>query len=135
MDLKEVPQDKGAYGEESTINYAVSSSGRIVPVGTRGWQAANDANALAIAAEEEKLKAILADIAQGRLGPLAYHAGRRMMTASILAEASGISFLRVRHDLRCARVDEIPRDRLQRYADALEFPIEELGTLPGPGTP
>jgi hypothetical protein len=56
-----------------------------------------------------------------------------MMAAAILAEASGISLLRVRRDMRCPDVAGIPRDRLQRYAEALDFPVEELGRLPAAG--
>jgi len=110
--------------------YAVDEQGRYTVVGSKGWEAENVVNAHANDEVRAHIANALARARRGETSPLAYHMARRQMDVGLLAGYSGISRWRIRWHLRSAVFARLPDRLLQRYAEALQLPLDELRTLP-----
>lgn len=110
--------------------YAQDEQGRYVVVGSVGWEVENVVNAQANDEVRAQIAAALRRARRGETSPLAYHMARRQMDIGMLASYSGFSRLRIRWHLRPRAFARLPAALLQRYADALHIPLDELRALP-----
>lgn len=110
--------------------YALDEQGRYVVVGSVGWEVENVVNAQANDEVRAQIAAALTRARRGETSPLAYHMARRQMDIGMLASYSGFSRLRIRWHLRPRVFARLPATLLQRYADALHIPQDELRALP-----
>jgi len=110
--------------------YAVDEQGRYQIVGSIGWEVEKVVNGQANDEVRQAIIDALARCRAGKASPLVYHMARRQMDSAVLAAYSGISRLRIRWHMRPGPFARLSPEMLQRYADALNLPVEEIGRLP-----
>lgn len=131
MDARNVPQDdNAALGGHRKAVYARDADGRIVVVESRGWEVEEIVNQQAVDAFRELAEAARARVLAGTSAPLEYWMYVRRMDPELLAQASGLWRWRVRRHLRPASFARLSPRLLQRYADALGLPVDQLCRLP-----
>lgn len=128
MKTDEVPQDNNSSIRKAL--YALDQDGRYTTVESNGWQAEKAATHVAIADFKRELATARARCIAGISAPLEYHMYDRRMDLATLSDATGIARWRVRRHLRPAVFARLPDRLLERYAQALQMPINALSTLP-----
>ena len=131
MDVRDVPQQDNVTldGHRKAI-YARDASGKIVAVGSSGWEVEEIVTLQAVEVLREQAAAALARARAGQGSPLEYWMYARRMDLPLLAQATGIWKWRIRRHFLpevCSRLDD---DLLSRYAEALGIPLGQLKTLP-----
>lgn len=128
MKINEVPQDKGFLvdGRISDLAYAVDSSGKYISTRSKGWKPKNEAMNLAWDIIFEKAEHIRERVLAGDLSPIAFYMELNVMDKKILAQYMGISKWRVNRHLKMKVFKKMDPQLLQRYADILNIPADEL---------
>ena len=130
MRRKDVPQDRGLFGEWKEVSYAVDDDGRYVLVTSTGWEPANIANHLAWESIDAEVGAVLAKVRAGELSPLAYHMARHQMDPGLLAGYTGLFRWQVRRHMKPAAFRRISPALADRYAAIFRIATEELMEAP-----
>jgi hypothetical protein len=130
MRRKDVPQDRGLFGEWKEVSYAVDDDGRYVLVTSTGWEPANIANHLAWESIDAEVGAVLAKVRAGELSPLAYHMARHQMDPGLLAGYTGLFRWQVRRHMKPAAFRRISPALADRYAAIFRITTEELMEAP-----
>jgi hypothetical protein len=131
MRRKDVPQDRGLFGEWKEVSYAVDDDGRYVLVTSTGWEPANIANHLAWESIDAEVGAVLAKVRAGELSPLAYHMARHQMDPGLLAGYTGLFRWQVRRHMKPAAFRRISPSLADRYAAIFRITTGELMEAPG----
>jgi hypothetical protein len=131
MRRKDVPQDRGLFGEWKEVSYAVDDDGRYVLVTSAGWEPANIANHLAWESIDAEVGAVLAKVRAGELSPLAYHMARHQMDPGLLAGYTGLFRWQVRRHMKPAAFRRISPALADRYAAIFRITTVELMEAPG----
>jgi hypothetical protein len=131
MRRKDVPQDRGLFGEWKEVSYAVDDDGRYVLVTSTGWEPANIANHLAWESIDAEVGAVLAKVRAGELSPLAYHMARHQMDPGLLAGYTGLFRWQVRRHMKPAAFRRISPALADRYAAIFRITTVELMEAPG----
>lgn len=131
MEISNVPQDDNAAleGHRKAV-YARGTDGRIVAVESRGWEVEEIVNRQAVDALRELAEAARSRALAGTGTPLEYWMYVRRMDPPLLAQASGLWLWRVRRHLRPTIFVRLGPKLMQRYADALGLPVDQLRRLP-----
>jgi hypothetical protein len=127
---KEVPQDKEVLGEAGEICYALDEQGRYVLAESAGWEPANLANLQAWEAISEELAAIVKQIHDKKLSPLAFHMAANQMDVKLLASYMGIFSWRDRRHLKPGPFARLKPELKKRYAQVLLVSAGELEQIP-----
>jgi hypothetical protein len=130
MRKKDVPQDRGLFGEWKEVSYAVDDDGRYVLVPSAGWEPANIANHMAWESIDAEVGAVLAKVRTGALSPLAYHMARYQMDPGLLAGYAGLFRWQVRRHMKPAAFRRISTALADRYAAIFRTTTEELMEMP-----
>ena len=130
MEEKDVPQDRGMYGQWHGISYALDKEGRYVLASSAGWEPANLANRQAWEALEEEAAETAARVRRGELSPLAYHMILHLMDVKVLSRYVGLSRFRVRRHLKPRAFGKLDAGTLERYAKAFGITVEQLREVP-----
>ena len=130
MRRKDVPQDRGLFGELKEVSYAVDDDGRYILVPSAGWEPANIANHMAWESIEAEVGAVLAKVRVGVLSPLAYHMARHQMDPGMLAGYAGLFRWQVRRHMKPAAFRRISTALADRYAAIFRITPEELMGTP-----
>jgi hypothetical protein len=130
MEKKDVPQDKGIYGQWHGINYAVDEDGKYVLAPSAGWEPANWANRQAWDLVEQEIAGILEKVKENKLSPLAYHMARNLMDVKMLSQYTGIARWRVKRHLKPRAFRRLNPALLERYAKVLKINVEQLMEAP-----
>jgi len=130
MEERDVPQDKGMYGQWHGISYAVDKDGRYILASSAGWEPANLANQQAWEALQEEAAGIADRVRRGELSPLAYHMTLRLMDVKILSRYMGFSRFRVRRHLKARAFGKLDDATLERYAKVFGITREQLQKVP-----
>lgn len=131
MKKSEVPQDgRPEYGGERRAVYAIDDSGHYATVPSAGWRADEIVNQQAVDEYRRLADDALARARAGLASVLEFHMYDRRMELETLAQATGLWRWRVRRHLRPERFAHLSPALLQRYADALGVPVEQLRALP-----
>ncbi|HNR43317.1 MAG TPA: hypothetical protein PKL65_13880 [Bacteroidales bacterium] len=128
MKVSEVPQDKGYLieGRISDLNYAIDNDGRYTSRQSRGWKPKNEAIKFAWDQVYEHAGKLRQQILDGILSPIALYMELNLMDISILAGYTGISKRKVRKHLRMKEFLKLPKEMIDRYAEALNITAEDL---------
>ena len=128
MKVSEVPQDKGYLieGRISDLNYAIDNDGRYTSRQSRGWKPKNEAIKFAWDQVYEHAGKLRQQILNGILSPIALYMELNLMDISILAGYTGISKRKVRKHLRMKEFLKLPKEMIDRYAEALNITAEDL---------
>lgn len=128
MKVSEVPQDKGYLieGRISDLNYAIDSDGRYTSRQSRGWKPKNEAIKLAWDQVYEHAGELRQQILDGVLSPIALYMELNLMDVSILAGYTGIPKRKVKKHLRMKEFLKLPKEMIDRYAEALNVTSENL---------
>jgi hypothetical protein len=130
MREQDVPQDSGVLEDNQAVTYALNSEGKYCLAATVGWQPVNEANRLAWEDIHSQLVEVRAEIAAGKLSPLAYYMCRAQMDVALLASYAALARWRVRRHLRPAVFAKLSLKQQQNYANLFGISVEQLVTLP-----
>jgi len=130
MKTRDVPQEESILAGHQRACYAQDENGHYVVVGSIGWEVEKIVNGQANDEVRAQIAQALAGARRGVLSPLAYHMARRQMDPGLLAAYTGFSRWRIRWHLRPKVFAGLPERILQRYADAMQLPLDELRALP-----
>lgn len=131
MDVRDVPQEDNVTleGHRKAI-YARDASGKIVVVGSTGWEVEEIVTLQAVEVLHQQALAALARARAGQASPLEYWMYARRMDLPLLAQATGIWKWRIRRHFRPEIFTRLDDAWLGRYAEALGIQLEQLKTLP-----
>jgi hypothetical protein len=131
MDVRDVPQEGNVTleGHRKAV-YARDAAGKIVAVGSAGWEVEEIVTLQAVEALREQAVAAHARALAGQSSPLEYWMYARRMDLPLLAQATGIWQWRVRRHFRPEIFRRLGASLLVRYAEALGIKVEQLKTLP-----
>lgn len=131
MDVDAVPQEGNrALGGHRKLMYARDADGRMVTVGSRGWEAEEIVTGHAVNALAAQSEAARVRVTTGLSSPLEYWMYACRMDVPLLAQTSGFWQWRVRRHLQPAPFTALSPDQLARYAAALGVPADQLKALP-----
>ena len=131
MNVDAVPQEGNAtLGGQRKLMYARDAAGRMVTVGSRGWEAEEIVTSHAVDALAAQAQAARARVVAGQASPLEYWMYARRMDERLLAQASGFWQWRVRRHLKPQPFAALTPAQLARYATALGIAPQMLATLP-----
>lgn len=131
MDVREVPQEGNVTleGHRKAV-YARDAGGRIVAVGSAGWEAEEIVTLQAVEVLRQQADAARDRALAGLASPLECWMYTRRMDLPLLAQATGVWQWRVRRHFRPEVFARLSERWLQRYAEALGVSVAELRTLP-----
>lgn len=136
MKIKEVPQDNAkAFQGQSKAVYAVDDSGAYTVTPSSGWEAEEVVLDLAIAQFKALTNEALQRVQQGVSAPLEYHMYQCRMDSTILAQSTGFFKWQVHRHLKPHVFANLSKDKLNRYAAALDLCLTELQHIPLVDTP
>jgi len=131
VELRDVPQEGNVtLGGHRKAVYARDASGRIVAVGSAGWEVEEIVTLQAVDQLREQAEAALGRARAGLASPLEYWMYARRMDLPLLSQGTGLWQWRIRRHFRpeiFARLDAV---LLSRYAEALGISARELVTIP-----
>jgi hypothetical protein len=130
MEKKDVPQDKGIYGQWHGISYAVDEDGKYVLTPSAGWEPANWANRQAWELLEQEIAEIIEKVKEDKLSPLAYHMARNLMDVKMLSQYTGLARWRVKRHLKPRVFRRLSPALLESYAKVFNIRIEQLMDAP-----
>jgi len=130
MEKKDVPQDKGIYGEWHGICYAIDENGKYVLARSAGWEPTNLANRQAWDLLEQEAGEIIEKVKEGRVSPLAYHMARNLMDVKMLSQYTGFPRWRVKRHLKPHVFRRLDSALLERYASIFKIKVEQLREVP-----
>lgn len=131
MDVHEVPQEGNrTLGHHRKAIYARDADGRMVIVASRGSEVDEAVTLQAVERMHACAEAARARARAGTTAPLEYWMWARRMDVALLSQVSGVWQWRIRRHFRPAVFARLSSRLLERYADALGVPAEQLRTLP-----
>lgn len=131
MDVRDVPQQDNVTleGHRKAI-YARDASGKIVVVGSTGWEVEEIVTLQAVEVLRQQALAAHARALAGQASPLEYWMYARRMDLPLLAQATGIWKWRIRRHFRPEIFGRLGDVWLTRYSEALGIKLEQLKNLP-----
>lgn len=130
MDVKDVPQDDSRiYRGQRKILYA-TRQGRYESAASSGWQDETYATEQAVADWAAWAQQAYAEAAAGKRSPLYYHMFRYRHDEVSLAQSAGVWRWQLRRHLHPDVFAKLSDRCLQKYARALNMPVNALRTLP-----
>lgn len=131
MEASDVPQEGNAtLGGHRKAIYAKGADGRIVAVGSAGWEAEEAVTLQAVDVFKGYAEAARGRVLAGESSPLEYWMYACRMDLATLAQSTGIWRWRIRRHFRPAVFARLSPRMLQRYADALGMASADLRQLP-----
>jgi hypothetical protein len=130
MEKKDVPQDKGIYGQWHGICYALDENGKYTLTPSAGWEPTNLANRQAWELLEQEIAEIIEKVKEDELSPLAYHMARNLMDVKMLSLYAGLSRWRVKRHLKPRVFRRLNPAILERYAKVFKINVEQLMEAP-----
>ena len=129
MKLSDVPQDnvEHFHGQSKAL-YALDGEGNYTTAPSNGWEPEAVALNQALDELKERSGEAKARALRGECGPLEYYMYAKRMDLPTLAQSTGLFQWRVRRHFQAKNYKKLSRKMLQRYADALDLPVEELIT-------
>ena len=135
MEREAVPQhDNPTLGGYRKAVYARDAQGRIVPVASSGWVVEEVVTSQAVESLRQQAEAARLAALAGTGSPLAYWMYHRRMDLPLLSQTSGLWQWRVRRHL-ARPIGTLRPAILQRYAQALGLPVEQLLSCPAQPEP
>jgi hypothetical protein len=128
MKIENVPQDS-KYFEHLNVRdfyYAQDDEGNYHRVASLGWEAKNEALSITWDNILNEAETVREEVLARKKSPLAYHIRKRLFTVGLLASYSGIPKRKIKKHLQYDEFEQLDGDMLQRYADTLNMPVEEL---------
>ena len=131
MDVRDVPQEGNVTleGHRKAV-YARDAAGKIVAVGSAGWEVEEIVTLQAVEVLREQAKAARSRAEAGLSSPLECWMYARRMDLPLLAQSTGIWQWRVRRHFRPEIFKKLGDSLLSRYAEALGISIAQLKSLP-----
>lgn len=131
MDVRDVPQEGNVTleGHRKAV-YARDAAGKIVAVGSAGWEVEEIVTLQAVEVLREQAAAARERAEAGQSSPLEYWMYVRRMDLPLLSQSTGIWQWRVRRHFRPEIFRRLGDSLLSRYAEALGISIAQLKTLP-----
>lgn len=135
MDVDQVPQEDNVTleGHRKAI-YARDAAGKIVVVGSTGWEVEEIVTLQAVEVLRQQAIAAHTRAKAGQSSPLEYWMYARRMDLPLLSQATGIWQWRVRRHFRPEIFGRLGDVLLTRYSDALGIKLEQLKSLPQDAT-
>ena len=130
MKKEDIPQDTGAFGKiTKEVCYATDSEGHYTTELSKGWEVKNSANDAAWQDIEERIRAARERVLNKEVSPLFYYMELKLMDVKVLAGYTGFWGWQVRRHLKPGVFKKLSDERLRRYANVFEVPVEELKSM------
>ena len=131
MKKEQVPQDNSrTYAGHKKVIYATNTHGGYEKVESNGWEPEELATILAV----DELERLTADarqrVRQGLCSPLAFYMYHCRYDLSSLAQTTGFYKWQIKRHLRLEIFSQLPKNKLDRYANAFGITVEKLKQLP-----
>ena len=132
MKKNEVPQDleNNSYGGERKLIYALDDSGDFVGVKSSGWAVESEATHMALNVIHQQCEDSWQRAVRGETSALEYFMSYRRMDLALLSQVTGLFKWRIRRHFHPDIYQHLSEKLMRRYAQALEFEIDYLKTLP-----
>ena len=90
------------------------------------WEEKFDASKVGMIEHYQKLGAIIQQVLEGELSPLAYHIHKNLFSLSVLSAYTGISKRHIKKHLKPEKFNQLDDETLKKYASAFRMTIEEF---------
>ncbi len=108
------------------VCYAVDHEGNYVTVLSTGWSPKNAALKKAWEEIHRNAESVRQEVLSGKKSILAYHMALRIMDVKLLSQYTGIPRRKVKKHMKPKGFENIDRETLESYAEALKIGVEEL---------
>lgn len=130
MKKEEIPQDDGALNKLTReVVYAVDGSGNYSKELSTGWEVKTTALDLAWEDINKRIETARNKVLNNEFSPILFFLEWRLMDMGILAAYTGFWKWTIRRHLNPTVFNNLPQQKLQKYADAFNVSIEELKTM------
>lgn len=127
MKKEEIPQDDGALGKiAKEVTYVVDEQGKYITGQSTGWDVKTEALNIALNDVEKKIADAKQQVLSGKASPLLYFMEKAIMDVSILSSYTGFWKCTVKKHMKPSAFNNLPDEKLQKYATLFEVNIAEL---------
>lgn len=132
MNTNEVPQDenKNFAGEKKAI-YAKDENGNYQVVRSSGWSVEEFFTSQAVEDLQLMTEQALDRVKKGQSSPLEFHMYNQRMDVVILSQVTGFFQWQIKRHFKPNIFQKLSGKKKEKYARALDLPVEELDRLPG----
>jgi hypothetical protein len=130
MKKENVPQDLSSLGKiTKEVCYATDSSGKYVKELSTGWEV--KINALDVAWDDIQGRIARAkeQVLNKAASPLLFFMEYRLMDIGILSDYTGFWKWQIKRHLKPGVFNNLPEEKLKKYADAFNVTVEDLKTM------
>jgi len=130
MKKDDVPQDLSSLGKiTKEVCYATDRNGKYVTELSSGWDVKITALDTAWGDIEKRIAAAKQQVIDGRASPLLFFIEYRLMDIAILAGYTGFWKWQIKRHLNPGVFNNLPDNKLQKYAEAFNIKVEDLKTM------
>ena len=130
MEKKDVPQDRGIFGDWHAICYVTDEDGHYVRSTSSGWEPTNIANGIAWESINAELADVLDKVRKKSLSPLAYYMRKNLMDVKMVSQYTGFSAWKVKRHLKYDIFRRLNEKALMTYAGLFNITLEQLRETP-----
>ncbi len=127
MKKEDIPQDKGALGNE--VSYVVDKNGQYTTGISNGWEVKIKALDVAWEDIDRKVAEARDKVLKKEASPVLYFMALKIMDVPLVAGYTGFWQWQVRRHLKSAVFDKLSDKKLSRYATVFETTVNELRNL------
>lgn len=124
MKKEEIPQDKGALGNE--VSYVVDENGKYTTAISNGWDVKIKALDVAWSDIEKKVNEAKQKVLNNEASPILYFMEVKIMDLPIIAAYTGFWQWQIRRHLKPSVFNTLPEKKIRKYADLFEITPDEL---------
>lgn len=130
MKKEDIPQDENAHDNSTKeICYALDNSGKYTTALSTGWEVKTNALHIAWKDIEEKVTAARQKVLNKEASPLLFFMEYRMMNIGLVADYTGFWKWQIKRHLKPTVFNQLPDNKLKRYAEAFNVTVENLKTM------
>ena len=134
MKKEDVPQDLSSLGKiTKEVCYATDDAGKYITELSKGWDVKITALDTAWNEIDETIKQAREKVLMNEASPLLYYMEKALMDTKILADYSGFWQWQVKSHLKPAVFNNLPDEKLERYAVVFNVSVAELKNIKADG--
>jgi len=124
MKKEEIPQDKGALGNE--VSYVVDENGKYTTGISNGWDVKIKALDVAWGDIERKVTEARQSVLNNEASPILYFMELKIMDLPIVAAYTGFWQWQIRRHLKPSVFNTLSEKKIRKYAELFEITPDEL---------
>lgn len=124
MKKEDIPQDKGALGNE--VSYVVDEHGKYTTGISNGWDVKIKALDVAWSDIEKKVTLARQKVLNGEASPVLYFMELKIMDLPIIAAYTGFWQWQIKRHFKPSIFNKLSEKKLRKYAELFEVTTDEL---------